>query len=65
MNICKKTFMFASKQCPQVLKHFEIHGKTFAVQATSVKTMKVLALEHFVLYGIDILDLMSVKAGSH
>ena len=31
--------------------HFEIWGKTFAVQAKPVKTVKVLALKHFVLYG--------------
>ena len=40
-----KTFAFASKQHPQVLKQFEIHGKTFAVQAKSVKTTKVSALK--------------------
>ena len=38
--------MFASKQGSQVLKHFEIHGKTFTVQA---KTTKGLALKHFAI----------------
>ena len=42
----RKIFVFA-KQHPQVSKHFEIYGKTFAVQA---KTTKILALECFVLY---------------
>ena len=51
VSIHRKT-VFASKQCPQVLKHFEIHGTTFAVQAKTVKTVKVLVLEHFVLYGL-------------
>ena len=32
----------------QVLKHFEIHGKTFTVK--SVIIVNVLALEHYVLY---------------
>ena len=47
----QKTFAFASKQRPQlqVPRHFEIHGKTFALQA---KTTKVLTLGRFVLYGI-------------
>ena len=50
----RRNFAFASKQCSQVLKHFEIRGKTFAVQAksTNFKTTKVLALERFVLYGM-------------
>ena len=48
MSIHGKTFSFASKQCPQVPKQFEIHGKTFVVEA---KTVKVLALERFALYG--------------
>ena len=43
--------MFASKQCPEVSKHFEICGKTFAVQEKTAKTMKVLAFKCFVLYG--------------
>ena len=30
-SCCRKTFTFASKQHPQVLQHFEIHGKTFMV----------------------------------
>ena len=42
----QKNFAFAAKQRPQVPEHFEICGKTFAVQA---KTMKVLALKRFVL----------------
>ena len=44
--------MFASKQCPQLPKYFEIHGKTFTVQVKTVKTLKDLALKHFVLYGM-------------
>ena len=40
--------MLASKQHPQVSKHFKICGKTFAVQA---KTMKVLALKRFIPHG--------------
>ena len=40
-----KTFAFAAKQHPQVPKHFEIHGKTFTVQAKTAKTAKVLALK--------------------
>ena len=50
MWLFAETFTFASNQCPQVPKHFEIHGKRFAVQAKTMKTVKVLALEHFVLY---------------
>ena len=46
VSIRRKTFAFAAKQRPQVPEHFEICGKTFAVQA---KTMKVLALKRFVL----------------
>ena len=33
VSICGKTFTFASKQRPQVPKHFEIRRKIFAVQA--------------------------------
>ena len=33
-------------------KHFEVCGKTFAVQAKAVKIAKVLALECFVLHGV-------------
>ena len=51
VSICRETFMFASKQCPQVSKRFEICRKTFVVQEKIAKTMKVLALKHFVLYG--------------
>ena len=48
VSIRRITFAFAS----QVLKHFEICEKTFAVQAKTVKTAKVFALECFVLpYG--------------
>ena len=49
VSICRKTFTFASKQHPQVPKHFKIHGKIFVIQA---RTIKGLALERFVLYGI-------------
>ena len=52
VTIHRKTFAFASKQHPQVPKNFEICRKTFAVQAKTVKSAKVLALGHFVLYGI-------------
>ena len=46
MSIRGKTLAFTSKQRSRVLKkHFEIGGKTFAVQA---KPVKVLALKHFV-----------------
>ena len=51
VSICGKIFMFASKQRPQVPKHFEIRGKTFAVQTKTAKFTKVLALKHFVLHG--------------
>ena len=51
VSICGKPFVFASKQCPQVPQHFEICRKTFMVQAKTMKTMKVLALQCFVLYG--------------
>ena len=50
VSICRKTFAFASKQCPQVSKHFEICGKTFTIQEKTAKTMKVLALKRSVLY---------------
>ena len=49
VSICGKTFVFASKQCPRVPKYFEISRKTFAVEAKTVRTMNVLALERFVL----------------
>ena len=49
VSICGKSFTFASKQCPQVPKDFEICRKTLAIQA---KTVKVLPLKRFVLYGI-------------
>ena len=44
VSIRRKTFAFASKQCPQAPKHFEIRGKTFVVQAKTVKTVQVLVL---------------------
>ena len=47
VSFCRKTFMFASKQHPPV--HFGICGKTFVVQG---KTVKVLSLEGFILYGL-------------
>ena len=52
MSIQGKTFTFASKQCPQVPKHFEICGKAFAVQVKTVKCVKVLGLKSFVLHSI-------------
>ena len=52
MSIHGKPFAFASKQHPLVSKHFKICGKTLTVQAKTVKTAKVLALEHFVLYSV-------------
>ena len=45
--------MFALKQRTQVPKHFEICRKTLMVQAKTVKTLKVLALECFVQYSIN------------
>ena len=33
VSVCGKTFAFASKQCPQVPKYFEICMKIFTVQA--------------------------------
>ena len=52
VSIRGKTFTFASKQHPQVPKRFEIHGKTFVIQAKTVNTANVLDLEHFVLYTV-------------
>ena len=49
VGIHRKAFTFASKQHPQVPQHFEIHGKTFAIQA---KTVKVLALKRSVQYTV-------------
>ena len=46
-----KTFAFVTKQHPQVHKNFEICGKTFAVQAKTTKSTKVLAFKHFLVYG--------------
>ena len=48
----QKNLRVCIKQHPQVLKRFEIHGKTFAVQAKFAKTTNVLALKRFVLYGM-------------
>ena len=48
-SICRKTFAFASKQLPQVPKHFEVRGKTSRFKQT--ETAKVLVLECFALYG--------------
>ena len=62
VSIHRKTFTFAAKQHPQVPKHLEIHGKTFAVQAKTMKTVKVLALEHFVLA---ILAIYTVASNIH
>ena len=47
---CEYSHMYAVKQCQQVPKHLENHGKTFAVQAKITKTVKVLAFKCFVLY---------------
>ena len=41
VSIRGKPFTFASKQRPQVPKHFEICGITFAIQAKTAKLMKV------------------------
>ena len=57
-GIHEKTFAFASKQCPQVPKHFDIHRKIFVVQAKTTKSTKVLALERFVLYGTSHYDIV-------
>ena len=48
-SIRKKTSTFASKQCPLTPKHFEICGKTFAVQGKTMKSAEVLSLKGFVL----------------
>ena len=47
VSICRKIFMFASKQCPQVPKHFEICGKVFAVQVKTSKTIKSFGPQMF------------------
>ena len=48
-SIHEKTFAFATKQSPQLPKHFEIPAH--AVQAKTAKSTKVLAPKRFVLYG--------------
>ena len=53
VSIQRKTFVFASNQCSQVLKHFEICKKTFAIQAKTAEiAAKILAFERFALYGM-------------
>ena len=44
----QKNFCVCIKKHPTVSKHFEVCGKTFAVQS---KIMNTIALERFVLYG--------------
>ena len=47
----EKLLCLHQKQCLQVPKQFRLHGKSFVVQAKTMKAMKVLALKCFVLYG--------------
>ena len=48
MSIRRKIFVFASKQRPQVPKHFETLGKQFAIRP---KTAQTTVFERCVLYG--------------
>ena len=40
VSIRGRALTFPSKQCPAVLKHFKIKGKTFAVQAKPQMSQK-------------------------
>ena len=52
VSICGKAFAFASKQCPQVPKHFEIFGKHSWFKQKPRNPQKFWPSDVFVLYGI-------------